>query len=446
MYEAGPIGNGQPPYAVTLAHIARGGRLAVYTGAGLSRGEPTCIPSGAEVATRCHARLSELLGADSLMGSDPTNLTSVADAVAAMEDGHALIRRAAVGVAAFTTANPNFGHEVLALLLLEGVVSVCTTNWDDCIERAGGVERVLAVITDQDRQEIHTPALLKVHGCATRPDTVLVTSEDLANPPAWVRDEVSARVADSHVVFVGIGDVADYVRSRVEEAAGSVGTGAVYVVSPTVGENWAESQWAQVLPDLPDERRLSVTADAFLDALAAAYVRLVLREIAEALEGEAETLEAFDRVRSAFDLVTSVSALRWLRACGVPKRPGDSVLRQQSFVTALVALGMLGVDGVEVRPLGRAMCGGKEYEVLVAVGNVTVSICRREAAARLTRYRSQGMDPLTAPDFIVAGAHGEPTGTEGLKQSVLVDSDPSDLVSGPLAVEPVLVRAEDVTP
>lgn len=445
MYEPGPMGDGQPPYAVTLADIAQDGRLAVYTGAGLSRGEPTGIPSGAEVATRCHARLSELLGADALTGADPTNLTSVADVVAAMEDGHALIRRTAVGVAAFTTANHNFGHEVLALLLLEGLVSVCTTNWDDCIERAGGVERVLAVITDQERQEIHSPALLKVHGCATRPDTVLVTSDDLANPPSWVRDEVSGRVADSHVVFVGIGDVADYVRTRVEEAAGSVGAGAVYVVSPAVGENWAESQWAQVLPDLPAERRLSVTADAFLDALAAAYVRLLLREIAEALVDQPETLELFDRVRSAFDLVTSVSALQWLRACGVPKRPGDSVLRQQSFVTALVALGVLGGEGIEVKPLGRASGGGKDYEVLVAVGTVTAPECRREAATRLTRYRAQGMDALAAPDFVIAGAIGRPASTEDLKQSVLADSDPSDLVSGPLVVEPVLVRAEDVT-
>jgi hypothetical protein len=439
------MGAGQPPYAVALADVAKNGRLVVYTGAGLSRGHPTDIPAGAEVARRCHERLVNLLGADALDGADPSNLTSVADVVAALDGGLDLLRRTAVGVAEFTTADPNFGHEALALLLLEGLVLTITTNWDDCIERAGGAERVLAVISDQDRQQIHAPALLKVHGCATRPDTVLLTSEDLTNPPVWVRDEINARLADSHVVFVGIGDVAGYVRSRIEEAAEAVGAGgAVYVVSPSVGDKWDENQWAEVLPDLPADRRFGLSADEFLDVLAAACVRLLLREIAEAIEEQSDALAAFNRARGAFDVVTPVHALRWLRACAVPRQPGRSVLRQQSFTSALIALGVLGPDGVELHPLGRAITNDSVYEILVGVGNVTASRCRREAEARLIRYRSEGGDTATSPTFLVAGAVGRFASPGGLEESVLGDSDPRDLVAGPLAVSPILIRAEDL--
>ena len=49
------------------------------------------------------------------------------------------------------------------------------------------------------------------------------------------RDEVNARLSDSHTVFVGIGDVAGYVRTRIQEAKEAIGTGgAIFVVSPSI--------------------------------------------------------------------------------------------------------------------------------------------------------------------------------------------------------------------
>ena len=182
-----PMGAGQPAAAVGLAETARLGRLAIYTGAGLSPSQPTDIPDGAEVARRCYASLAEALGPEALDGALESDLTSVADKVALLDGGLDLVRRTAVRVADFTSARPNFSHAVLAPLMLEGAVVAITTNWDDCIERAGGEERVLAVISDQDRHEIQTVALLKVHGCATRPTTALITTQDLTNPPAWAR-------------------------------------------------------------------------------------------------------------------------------------------------------------------------------------------------------------------------------------------------------------------
>ena len=356
------------------------------------------------------------------------------------------MRRTAVAAAGFTSAQPNFGHEILALLLLEGVVVVITTNWDDCIERAGRDERVLAVISDQERLQIQTPALLKVHGCATRPTTALITTQDLATPPPWARDEVNARLAASHTAFVGIGDVAGYVRKRIQEAADAVGPdGATSVASPGISSNWDGSQWAEILPDLAEDRRVAVTADSFLDHLAAACIRRALREISEALVDESAIRTTFELARAAFELRTSLEALRWLRSCAFPRSAGASAIREQAFATALIALGSL-ADETDLRfdSDAKAVTPSIEYEVLVAIGTVSASSFRREVTQRLVRRRSEGAK-VDDPVFLISGAVGraDTRGTGTLPTDVLDDPDASDLVSGPLAVVPEIVHAED---
>lgn len=444
MSDPHPMNGGQPPYAVGLAEVARKGRLAIYTGAGLSRALPSGIPDGAEVSRRCHKRLSDALGADALDGVDPSNLTAVADAMSALENGTETLRQTAVKVADFTSAPSNFSHEILALLLLEGATVVITTNWDDCIERAGGEERVLAVVSDLERRQIQTPALLKVHGCATRPDTALITTEELKTPPDWARDEVNARLSDSQTVFVGIGDVAGYVRSRIEEARNAVGAdGAVFVVSPGIRSDWEGSQWAEILPELPEERRLAATSDEFLDYLAGAYVRGALSEIGEALQPEQLLSIRFHRAKAAFEAASSVQALRWLRSYAVKRGPGASVLAQQSLPRALIAVGSLCGDEVAFDAAGRAVCADHKYELLVGVGTVTSGDFRREAERRFTRYRSAGDSEQDIPTFLVAGCFGRLDGTSKLKRSVLDQIDAFDILAGPTVVEPMYVHAED---
>lgn len=438
------MAEGQSPVAADLAEIAATGRLVIYTGAGLSRAQPTEIPGGAEVAQLCYDRLVNMLGVEALEAADPSDLVSVADVVAATDGGLDLVRRTAVAVADFVSARPNFGHEVLAHLLLEGVVVVITTNWDDCIERGGGDERILVVISDEDRVEIQTPALLKVHGCATRPTTALITTDDLSTPKPWARDEVNGRLADSHTVFVGIGDIAGYVRARIEEAAEAVGSaGSIHVVSPGIVDNWDGSQWCDVLPDLPGDRRVAASGDEFLDDFAAACVRRVLWTISEALVDEAAIRERFDLAREGFESGTSLDALRWLRSCAFPRAAGVSATQQQAFAAAMIALGSLAEDGaVDFSSGGRARASDVDYEVLVAIGTVSASRFRREAAARLVLLHSAGAGD-SDPVFLVAGALGRVGAGEDLPGDVLDDSSTDDLVGGPLAVSPSLVYAED---
>ena len=421
------------------------GRLAIYAGAGLSRSSPTDMPTGVEVAQRCYDRLVELLGPDLLSGAERDDLVSVADVVAERCDDANHVRRTAVSVADFTSAPPNFGHEILALMILEGGVVVITTNWDDCIERAGGEERIQAVVSDNDRREVEGSTVLKVHGCATRPTTVLVTTPDLEAPPSWARHEVNARLSNSHTVFVGIGDVAGYVRRRIEEAEEAIGTeGALFVVAPNIHETWAESQWSTVLPTLGERYRISTTADEFLDDLAGAYVRRILRGISEDLVDDSAIQGCFDRARWAFEQQGSIEALRWLRCCATPRLLGTSAANEQSFSTAFIALGRLSEGAtLDFLPNGRVVAGEVEYEVLVVRGTATVSRIRRTASDRLVRLRHEGYDESTDPAFLVSGAKGEVVDAEGTPRDVLDDSDVRDVVGGPLAITPRIVRAED---
>ena len=246
-------------------------------------------------------------------------------------------------------------------------------------------------------------------------------------------------------MFVGIGEVAGYVRTRIEEAKEAIGTGgAIFVVSPSIQTEWNGSHWAEILPDLPNDRRIAATSDEFLDHLAAACVRRRLREIFEALSDESIAADAFDKSRRAFDERTSVEALRWLRCCSVPPSPGVSVTQHQAFSRALIALGVLGEeDGVVLLPSGRARAENVEYEVLAAVGTVTASKFRREAEARLVRYRSDGGEVTHLPTFLIAGALGRLDGVREVPADVLDVSDARDLVAGPLVVDLKFVHAED---
>ena len=444
MYEPRAIDDGQTPYAAGLAQIAFNRKLVIYTGAGLSRALPTDIPDGGQIARRCHARLSDSVGAEAFDGVDTSNLTAVADAAEAAA-GRDLIRMTAAEVADFTSARHNLSHELLALLLLEGFVEAITTNWDDCVERAGGDERVLAIVSDTDRREVNAAALLKVHGCATRPVTLLITGGDLEEPPPWARDVVNARLADSVVVFVGIGDVAGYVRKRIDEATAAVGdAGAVFVVSPSIRDRWSESVWADVVPELSEDHRIGATSDEFLDQVAAACVRRILREISEALAEEATMSGAFESARSGLERLTARAVLRWSRSCLVPRSPGASAMRSQAFPRAMAALGSLGREaGVTFNDEGRACAGDAEYEVLVAAGLVSASDFRREAESRLVQRRSTG-DRTDPPTFMLAGALGRIEQLGNLPGSVLDEIEPDDVMTGPLAVTPRFVHAEDL--
>jgi hypothetical protein len=443
MYKPRRLADGQSPHPVALAALGRDRRLVIYAGAGLSRAEPTGLPSGPEVASRTYERLARLLPA--IPACDAHDLTAVADAVASLAGGLPALRETVVDVVEFTTAAPNYGHQALALLLLEGLVKVLTTNWDDCIERGGQPERVRVTITAAERAQMGDGALLKIHGCATRPDTLLITTAQVDEPEDWITHEMGARLADSYVVFVGIGDVAAYVRDRLAETVAAVGDhDHVRVVSPTIATDWDASEWAQIVPDLPVDHRIEMAADEFLDMLAAAYVRGFLSDVATAVNDDDKLRVALERVVPPLEELCSVAALEWFRSTAVPRWYGAPVLAGQSTSTAILALGILAVESLTIEKGGAAVASTQRLQLLVAVGLTPASRIRREAENRLAAFLSQGGKNNEQPEFLVACPFPLTSTLAGLPVDLMGSTAPDDVIGGPLASTPVLIDAAEV--
>jgi hypothetical protein len=402
--------------------------------------QPTGLPSGAALAETIWGRLRTAFPI--LDGVDASDLTAVADAVATLPGGEDALRETAARSAEFRTARPSYGHQVIAHLLLEGVVDVLTTNWDDCIERGGVPERLHAVTDIHSLSRITPPAVLKVHGCASEPASLLVTTEQLTNPPRWAREQTQARLGSAVVVFLGIGDVAGYVKQRIEEAIYDVGDLAnIRVVSPSVVERWEGSQWAAVAPGLASEHRIAAAADQFMDELGAAYVHVTLSTHLTALSQDPEVARSIHASVAALLATDSLAVLTWARRAAVAPQQGESILRSDTMAAALTALGHLAGTSITFTRNRTFATADGCVEILLATQTMPARRMEQEAENRLADYASRGED---APRFLVAGGIGWTNRIAPLPQNVLNESDAVDIVDGPQSLVPEIMLAHEV--
>lgn len=256
---------------------------------------------------------------------EASDLVAVADAVAALPGGEDALRQTSAKSADFKSAKPGYAHKVLAHLMLEGAIDVLTTNWDNCIERGAGEERLPTVTNDHDLADVSPPWVLKVHGCASKPDSLLLSSGHLENPPTWVQEQTHARLGSAVVVFMGIGDVAGYVKRRIAEAIHEVGSVEnIRVVAPDIETNWEGSQWGTVAPSLHDDHKIPATADLFMEQLAAAYTIGRLGEHSVTLSSDEELAVNFEAAKAGLFKSDSLTVLQWARAVDINPRVGHA--------------------------------------------------------------------------------------------------------------------------
>jgi hypothetical protein len=249
-----------------FAERAATGKLGLYIGAGVSKADPTGLPLG--------NRLFELaLPAARLQfphvfegKAVPTSLEELGSYVGAGDRDQ--LNRLLLRLDHFTTAYPNYGHRALALLLLLGLVTVMSANWDTCIERAALEmgDRIQPTVTEDDRRrEQWIQRLHKIHGCAELPSSLLVSVEELAQPPDWVESAVNADLGSETIVFLGLGTVGDYVSTRIEQLLTLNGEILDDVTVVSLSGNLS-ADWDRLLPE---EKRnvLQASADRFLDDL-----------------------------------------------------------------------------------------------------------------------------------------------------------------------------------
>lgn len=179
------------PVVSAIFDAAARGRLVICAGAGLSLALPADLPSGAELGQRLDTRFKQLI-AGYASPADPDDLIDVADAGKALEAGEEMLRTEVLKLARFLDADPNYGHRMMAELLCEGAVGVLLLwNWDNCIERVDVTpERLEVARSWDDLDQLEQPSVAKVHGCATRKRTLLITSEDLSENAAMDANRV----------------------------------------------------------------------------------------------------------------------------------------------------------------------------------------------------------------------------------------------------------------
>jgi hypothetical protein len=423
------------PAVATLGAVASQGALVICAGAGVSKGEPAGLPLGRELAQIVHARLRDRLGDSALAGAEPTELLSVANTVAALPGGEALLQTTLLEAANYTGADPNYGHVVLALMLLEGAAEVMVTNYDDCIERGGGpYGRLQAIISDADRLQVQGPAVLKVHGCATRTGTLLASTNQLEEPPTWVFHHFGERLGTAFVVFVGLGDVAAYVRIRIAQLLERMGNAErIWVAATTLSEAWTE-----LVPDI-ENRFIEMGADDFLDELLRDYVSIAfqrLRDISvqhqnagtynatglNPADGTTALLETLD-ARDAATIVV------WLRRAALQWPLGESVVQSASVRECLLAIALGGCT----KPLAfngqHLTVGGHRVELLLARDEVASTVVEA-AQRRLAQERADGGVKVGETVTVVCHGHQGPLPAE-LPVSVIPGESSDDMIDGP---------------
>ena len=323
-----------------------------------------------------------------------------------------------LGLARFREADPNYGHRVVAELLCEGGIGLLLLwNWDDCVERVDVTpERLQVALSYGDLEDLDQPSIAKIHGCATRKSTLLITSDDLARPPYWTDNAFRERLRGKTTVFIGIGDIADYAQRRLEQLRDELTQDVeesnrpldIWVVSPTIRSAWDDSEWAELVPDLPAERRIALSADAFLDQLARRWVREAVDELessaADAVRPEiAESLRA---IRAKLGAIGAAGVLRWCRRAALGQEVGTSVIQCASLKQLLVGFAFIagGAADNEVTVRGPAALelGGRRIEALVVCDPAPADRVRQRARLRAEELANNGIVGETAT-FLVSG-------------------------------------------
>lgn len=435
-----------PMYAIGLANEAHGSELIVYAGAGVSRSSG--LPSGEDLAEQLHTAL-QAMGVD-VTQTEPRDLLAIGDLAEQQQGGVPALQEMAVALAPFTEADPTFPHRALALLLLEGALVVMTTNWDSCIERAIPGQVISPIVTDADRLLYRGTRLYKVHGCAHRPATVLVTRSQLGRPPVWAEAEVAAALGRATVIFIGIGDVAPYVRSRLEALLERLGdTDHVRVASPGISNEWLETQWSTLLPHLPEENKLPLSAAELCDMLLRAWVRMAITrwQTAATDSGDATLTQQFADFRDQLLTHRADDVVLWLRSLQYRAVPSFSAVHDSHALQLMLAFAVA-LNGQEMRFLGAGRplaCSDFHVDMLFGDGSLHSSAIVREAHRRVTRLREVGaLAPDDHVDVICSGYWGElaPSNAEGLQQDVVAEPLIGDVVDGPAAAPPTLLSAQ----
>jgi hypothetical protein len=236
-------------------------------------------------------------------------------------------------------------------------------------------------------------------------------------------------VAATTIVFIGMGDVPDYVRPQVKEVVDAVGNAErIFIVSPGIVANWATSAWAELLPNLPIANRLDTTADAFADRLLRAYVNLALaamRVSASAISADLRT-----RLEALFGWILEADAVqiaRWLRRRSAMWSRGIPYLTSPPVAQSILALALQGIVPVEAFDEDADLVRlGPRAILCITTNGRAASQVAIEAERRVELLRNQGR--ATGVVEILSAGHIGPLPSTRLVGDVVGGSGASSIV------------------
>jgi hypothetical protein len=413
------------------------------------------------VADRLRPYVAELLDVDTAEMIE-TDLESLANRVED-EAGDRLpaLKVRAADVWHFRDMEPNYAHEVIALMLREGFVTVVSANWDCGVENGGrhieiDIEGVSSALDRLNLASGKVP-IYKVHGCATRPETLVLTRTEVDEPRTWARAEVQSSLTGGTVVFLGLGTVGSYVAEPVKEIVQlwTDGAATIRVVDP----QGASEAWAKALDDNAELVELNFYADDFMDD----FVRAVTRDALSRVEEEARTLHDAEQqgwsettlkgivaLRQAFVDSPGDAVLRWWRDGVISSMDGREFIFEPAGQVCLLCVAQLAATG-DATPAVSGTDGaltvssaGRYFEIACAPGMLRRD-AERSARARVERRRRNGFYASGAP--VTVAIHGAKGAFANPKAPVDIagTTDESSNVAGALADDILVVRAEDAT-
>lgn len=446
------------PLVGTLADRAFDGKLDLYLGAGVSSGPPTGLLLADALFNRVKDAVANEFADQIDQSNPPQSLQELGSAVIQGDPQ----RRARFNLIllesdGFTIEEPNDEHRTLALLILLGLATVMSANWDDCVERAawemGG--KISPTVTDEDRRKGNWHLQFhKVHGCANDGDSLLVSAEDLSDPPDWVRQSVGADIGPETLVFLGLGTVSDYVGTRIKQLFKEP-TKADLDIHVVIPDEELPDSWKDTLGVNAETRHIRATAAEFLDEFLRAVwhhaitsVHIERGKVAEDMKpDDAMNLKLqLDRLIDELQRVDAMCLLQWwTNGVDLKRKPG--MLQSSEARIQLLAVASLAQATVEVRQHeeGAAVCLEHCYmELALADGGRGTDLERRQRS-RITRRAARGAyAKRDRPILVLHDGTGTPVPSHTRDMIAGQHIDPQDLVEGAEGPTVIYRRTSDI--
>ncbi|HEU5106679.1 MAG TPA: SIR2 family protein [Solirubrobacterales bacterium] len=419
-----PLSELPPASAPLLIEDGRNKRLVIYLGAGVSIPMPADGPRGNDVADRLRPLVAKMLGVEVDDLAD-LSLEALSERVGD-DDANRLdeLKQRAADAANFRNMEPNYGHEVLALLMREGIIQVVSANWDCAVEVAGGKAGIpiegVSRGADLDPPPVETLLLFKVHGCARRPETLVLTRAEVDEPELWARSRVQQALTGGTVVFLGLGTLGAYVSEPISEMVPRwiEGAASVHVVDPF----GLSEQWEDALGDHDEDVGIVVGSDEFLDDLIRAAVNHALSDVDRTAQELNDTeqkawsqqiIDGYEMLARGFLDCHGDAILRWWRDGVSASEHGSPFIFTPAGQRALICVSLLlAHDGGNPQTVGEdgdlTVRSPQRYFEIACQPGKHWHEARRGARARVERRRRGGRYATGTPiTVVIPDATGE---------------------------------------